>query len=86
MTLLFIGFILGLLTSRWLETLLTRLALRLSLPEGFRSAVRANARERGIDTKERGKIVKTDAYESARSMTEGNVLANLDRDADTDSE
>lgn len=83
MTLLFIGFILGLLTSRWVDTLIIRLAVR-SESEPVRNAARSEARSRGIELREKGRILSTDAWEAAQSLNRpGDVLANLDSDADS---
>lgn len=70
-------FLLGLLTDRWLEEKLTRIAVK-SPWEPVRGLGRSVASERGFDTKERGKVVNVAAYEAVeRAKREGNVFENL---------
>ena len=72
-----IGLVVGLLLSHWLEALLTRVVFKLPIPEALKAPIRASARRNGLDTGERGKVLKTDAYEASRELSEGDVLANL---------
>lgn len=70
-------FLLGLLTDRWLEEKLTRLAVK-SPWEPIRGLGRSVAASRGFDTQERGKVLKLDAYEAVEAARRpGNVLDNL---------
>ena len=75
-------FVLGLLVSDWLSVKLARLAVKSS-SEPVREAVRNFARNRNIDLKEKGRIVKTstydalDAFDSAKNALD--VMEALDK-------
>jgi len=78
-----LGVVIGAVGSYWLETLLTRVALRLPLPEGVRGAVRANAKGR-IDTQEKGRIMRLSDADAADSIAKSGLLFNeLDRHEDS---
>lgn len=76
---LLLAFTLGLLVSDWLTTKLARLAIKLpSAPA--REFVRNFSRDRGIDLKEKGRIVKTSHYDALDAFDEAeNVLDALDK-------
>lgn len=72
-------FVLGLLVSDWLSVKLARLAVKSS-SEPVREAVRGFARNRNIDLKEKGRIVKTSTYDALDAFDEAeNVLEALDK-------
>lgn len=75
MTLL-IGITIGLVLSRWLESLLTRVILRLPLPDKARQAVRGQARERDLDLHERGKVIRLADVDAAEALARPGQLFN----------
>lgn len=74
-----IAFVLGLLVSDWLTVKLARRAVRSS-SEPVREAVRKFGRDRGIDLKEKGRIVRTANYDALNAFDETeNILEALDK-------
>lgn len=71
-----IFFIAGLLVSRWVEGLLSRAILKLPVPESVKSTVRRSAREREIDLKERGKVLKLSDVDAADQLAKPGQLFN----------
>jgi hypothetical protein len=70
-----LGVVIGAVGSYWLETLLTRVALRLPLPEGVRGAIRQNAKGR-IDTQEKGRIMRLSDADAADALARPGILFN----------
>jgi hypothetical protein len=75
MTLAF-AFLLGLLCSRWLETMLTRVALRVPWPAA-QTTVRNAARSRGIETREKGKIISLASLDAKEAVARGGRLEEI---------
>jgi hypothetical protein len=79
-----ISFILGFLVSDWLSAKIAKIAVRSS-SESIRESVRKFAKGRNIDLQEKGRVVKTSAYDAKDAFNKGgNVLQALDEYGDTE--
>lgn len=83
-----LGIIIGLSLSRWLETLLLRVGLRICghMPMG-REAIRSAAKASMIDLGEKGRVVSTVNSSRVQAIKKGSSLTDaLDQDDDADTD
>ncbi len=74
---IFLAFIAGVLTSRWVETLLVRVALRTIKSPKANTSIRKYAQEHGIQPAEKGKIISMKGLRATKVFEEGGTLEDM---------
>ena len=75
---IFLSFISGLLASRWIETLLLRVALKVIKDPKTNTQIRKHAQEQGIRTESPiGKIVSMQGLRAAKVLEMGGTLEEM---------